>query len=181
MLLELPDKICGFGVETDYKFWLKYVARVVDSRDLMDREKPGLILYNVFGDRDTGGVELEELFTKTMKFYNCGKEDRGLTPPDEVLLHWEKDMLSIHSDFLLYYKIDIDCADTHMHWWKFRGMFDSLPPESRIKSLIQVRNEDPSIYNGKNQHEAYKACVERKRAAAVWPDDVVGEKDWSDA
>lgn len=170
MLLDYPKEICGYPVETDYKFWLKYVSSVMDTRDLHPQEKIPVIVNNIFDIWNVSQEETVRLFSGAIQFYNCGKEDRGLTPPNEPLIHWGRDMNNIRADFLLYYKIDINCDDTHMHWWEFRGMFDSLPSESKINSLISIRAEDPNDYRGKGQEKSYQACIERKRMAAVWPD-----------
>lgn len=133
MLIDYPNKICGISIETDFKYWLKYVARIIDSRILHPQEKVAIILYNLFVDfKDEDVIKL---FEETMKFYNSGKEDRGLTPPNEPLIHWEKDINTIRADFLLYYKIDINIEDTKMHWWEFQSLFNSLPPDSKIKKI----------------------------------------------
>lgn len=176
-IIYYPDEIMGIKINTEFTFWLNNVGKILDSRELLDFEKPELILSNVFGDEIfNSDIDHLKLFEKTMDFYNCGKEARGIKPPNETILHWEKDMLNILSDFLLYYKIDIETVN--MHWWKFHSMFESLPADSRIKTLMQIRGEDLSEYNGKDQAKTRANLCERKKIAAVWPDEIIEE--WGD-
>lgn len=163
LLQKPPTKICGIEIDTDFKKWLR-VGRVLQARELHDLEKPDIILTNVFGNMDGDPLAL---FEGVVDFYNCGHEDRGLPPPKEIPYHWERDSATIWADFFIYVRMDLD-KET-MHWWRFRALFDSLPPESGIKTLMRIRAEDPADYHGKGLEKERAKMWERKRAAAVWP------------
>lgn len=171
MLLQpLPSEIVGIPVETNHMVWVRKVARVIQSRELMFTDKVDIIIQNLFLPEDWPRSEdgLRALFLAVMDFYNCGKEDRGLKEPKETMLHWERDSAAIWGDFKVYANLDLDNAE--LHWWEFNAIFDSLPPHSQIKRLMQTRAEDEADYRGSGM-EKYRADLrERKRAAAVWPD-----------
>lgn len=169
LLLKPPSKICGVPVDTNYMTWIEGVGRVLQSRDLHQHEKSVLIVQNILGDIHVDGYSMDDCVTGVVGFYCCGAEDRGLEPPKEDLYHWEKDSQAIWGDFKVYAGIDLDRVKS-MHWYKFKSIFDSLPPHSQIKRLIQVRSEDPAEYNGKGMEKARHQMRQRKLAAAVWPD-----------
>lgn len=171
LLLTPPTKICGRQIDTHFMRWLG-VARVLQSHTLFDYEKVDAVLRLVF--EDTGYVGAEETaarYSAVVDFYNCGWEDRGLEPPKEELYNWERDSGTIWADFFIYVPLDLDNpkAVEHLHWWKFKYLFDSLPPQSQIKRLIQIRSEDPDDYSGKGMEKERHRMCQRKRAAAVWP------------
>ena len=167
--IQYPTEILGIPIETDYTFWLRYVARILDSREITDQEKIDFVVRNVFGKDAHRRENAPELFLGCLDFYHCGKDADRFPRAEEVQLHWENDGLAILGDFFVYARIDLDDGEP-MHWWKFHAIFESLPSESRIKSLMQIRGIDPSDYKGDAKGRAKMA--EHKRMAAVWlPDD----------
>lgn len=66
----------------------------------------------------------------------------------------------------------MDLDNTRMDWWKFKSMFNSLPPDSAIKTLMRIRGEDLNDYTGKGQEKLFRSKTEQKRAAAIrWEED----------
>ncbi len=171
LLLTPPTKICGHQIDTHFLLWLG-VGRALQSRTLFDYEKVDTVLKLVFGDAALVDAEDTAVYyAAALDFYNCGWEDRGLEPPKEDLYNWEKDSGTIWADFFIYVPLNLDDAKMveHLHWWEFKYLFDSLPPQSQIKRLIQIRSEDPDDYAGKGMEKERHRMYQRKRAAAVWP------------
>lgn len=182
LLIRPPTEILGVPVETDFKKWLK-IGSILQSRDVHGFEKPQIVLRSVFTDDELAGLDALEAFTACVDFYNCGAEDRGLSPPKEDPYNWERDSIAIWGGFYAYYnRMDLDRRK--MHWWKFMTLFNNLPSDSQIKRLLQVRGEDEGDYSGKGMEKARAKARERKRAAAVWPDYYINDDDmmggWDD-
>lgn len=138
---------------------MKNVGRVLDSSLLFD-EKIELILQNVFG---AVPLAAQEALCAVMNFYLCGEQTTPNEPaPPEQLLHWEKDSMRIWADFRIYVGIDLDTAQ--LHWWEFRALFASLPPESQIKRAIGLRALDLSQIEDARQRREYER---QKRAVAL--------------
>lgn len=165
-----PSDILGIPINTDFRKWLK-IGVIMQDRVPLDIERPGLILQNLFQVDEIEKHDPQKLLNAAMNFYHMGREDRGLPAPPELLYHWDRDWSTIQGDFWIYARIDLWDEQLKMHWWKFKAIFDSLPPDSAIKSLMQTRMDDPSKYKGKEMAKARRELMERKRAAAVYPLD----------
>lgn len=169
MLLQaLPTTILEQPIQTDFLWWMRNVGAVLDS-SLFFSEKREVILLNIFGcipaDADTA-------FDAVIDFYLCGESAEGMPEPPEKLLDWTKDSLTIWADFKLYAGIDLDKAD--MHWWAFRALFASLPPDSRIKTIIGLRGLDLAKIEDSQQRAAYET---QRRAVALEPIDYEQQYD----
>lgn len=170
LMLELPETILGRPVPTDWLWWLVNVGYVLDS-PLLWAEKHDILLLNVFGgiipDR-----EGEHLYG-VLNFYFCGQElDKDAEPAPERLLDWKKDALRIWGDFRLYAGIDLKTA--RMHWWEFRAIFDSLPPDSQIMTTMRYRGIDLGTIPDAKERARY---ARMKRAVALDRVDYEAEYD----
>lgn len=161
MLLQQPPvKILNQQVPTSFLWWMKNVGRVLDSK-LFYAEKVEVILLNVFGSLPPE-EQIEKALLAVMDFYACGEAQSDNEKPPERLLDWEQDSARIWADFRLYAGIDLDKAN--LHWWEFRALFNSLPPESQIMHAISVRAIDLSQIEDPRQRAAYER---QKRAFAL--------------
>ena len=146
------------------------VGRVLDSK-LFLAEKVELLLYNVFGRAVP--ADREAALAAILYFYACGEPASPDTPePPEKLLDWAKDSPKIWADFRVYAGIDLDSVK--MHWWEFRALFASLPPDAQIKDAIAWRGLDLAEIEDPKQRMIY---ARRKQAVALEPVDYEAEFD----
>ena len=168
-MLQLPETIQGRRVPTDWLWWLKNVGYVLDS-PLLWAEKHDILLLNVFG-----GVMPEredEHLQGVLDFYFCGQLTEDAEPAPERLLDWRKDALRIWGDFRVYAGIDLKTA--RMHWWEFRAIFDSLPPDSQIMTAMRYRSIDLGTIPDAKERARYARL---KRAVALERVDYEAEYD----
>ena len=168
-MLQLPETIQGRRVPTDCLWWLKNVGYVLDS-PLLWAEKHDILLLNVFG-----GVMPEredEHLQGVLDFYFCGQLTEDAEPAPERLLDWKKDALRIWGDFRVYAGIDLKTA--RMHWWEFRAIFDSLPPDSQIMTAMRYRSIDLGTIPDAKERARYARL---KRAVALERVDYEAEYD----
>lgn len=60
----------------------------------------------------------------------------------------------IYAAFRQYYGIDLFKAQGKLLWWEFLAMFDSLPPECKMKEIMQIRTRPlpaPTQYNAEER------------------------------
>lgn len=168
-MLQLPETIQGQRVPTDWLWWLENVGYVLDS-PLLWAEKHDILLLNVFG-----GVMPEredEHLQGVLDFYFCGQLMEDADPAPERLLDWKKDALRIWGDFRVYAGIDLKTA--RMHWWEFRAIFDSLPPDSQIMTAMRYRSIDLGTIPDAKERARYARL---KRAVALERVDYEAEYD----
>lgn len=142
---------------------------VLDS-PLLWAEKHDILLLNVFG-----GVMPEredEHLQGVLDFYFCGQLTEDAEPSPERLLDWKKDALRIWGDFRVYAGIDLKTA--RMHWWEFRAIFDSLPPDSQIMTAMRYRSIDLGTIPDAKERARYARL---KRAVALERVDYEAEYD----
>lgn len=142
---------------------------VLDS-PLLWAEKHDILLLNVFG-----GVMPEredEHLQGVLDFYFCGQRMEDAEPAPERLLDWKKDALRIWGDFRVYAGLDLKTA--RMHWWEFRAIFDSLPPDSQIMTAMRYRSIDLGTIPDAKERARYARL---KRAVALERIDYEAEYD----
>ena len=142
---------------------------VLDS-PLLWAEKHDILLLNVFV-----GVMPEredEHLQGVLDFYFCGQLTEDAEPAPERLLDWKKDALRIWGDFRVYAGIDLKTA--RMHWWEFRAIFDSLPPDSQIMTAMRYRSIDLGTIPDAKERARYARL---KRAVALERVDYEAEYD----
>lgn len=154
----LPDSLTVDGkrkrIDTSFQKWLGF-WRVMSSPELTSIEKQNIALLNLFGvfPQDVEGAMLEALW-----FFGCGREPDGEVPP-ERLLDWDQDWLTIWADFKIYAGIDLDSS--HLHWWRFMALFESLPKDSEIKRRISVRGMNLGEISDPKTREEYRRWKEQ--------------------
>lgn len=151
---------------------MRHVGYVLDS-SLLWAEKVDVLLLNVYHTIPPL-PKIDEYLEEVLDFYLCGQipENTEVEVLPEKLLDWKKDQLRVWGDFKLYAGIDL--STTRMHWWEFRAIFDSLPPDSQIKHAIGLRALNLNDIEDTKQREYYARA---KQAVALEPIDVEMEYD----
>lgn len=139
-----PDeKFGGVIQKTDFKQVLKFF-RVVAS-DLTDSEKTGIILKLFF---DTVPLDCD-IFEEIQDFIR-GPNAEESEGSSERVFDYNVDHGRLLAAFLQTYGIDLRFTD--LHWWVFLELFQSLPDETKLMQIIDLRGKKPD----KNDSEEYK-------------------------
>lgn len=137
---KLPEsvKIDGaeYRINTDFRAGIQF-------EQLMRNETPDwdavLGLYYPDGCPEN----LESALEQILWFYRCGKEERsgrgsGVKARAYDLEH---DFSYIYAAFLEQYRIDLYEIE-HLHWWKFKALFEGLTGDCEICKIMEYRTID---------------------------------------
>lgn len=93
---------------------------------------------------------LNEAVEKFIWFYKCGKEDNvnskksnGQGKKVSQIYNYEYDCDLICGSYLLYAKVDLH---KHLHWWKFKEIWNTLPNDCEFNKIKGYR-----AYDGKDK------------------------------
>ena len=81
-----------------------------------------------------------------------GKEIKKET--SKRIYSYEFDAEYIYSAFMEQYKIDLN--KEHLHWWKFKALFNSLNEEVLFSKIMSYRAIDLSKIKDKDMKKYYK-------------------------
>lgn len=119
-------------------------------------------------------------------FYRCGKnknEDKLVKPKNEKnkkqIYSYEFDDTYIYSAFLSQYNIDLQDIE-HLHWWKFKALFEGLNKENKIVEIMEYRAIDLSKIKNKDERARYKKLKNLYKLPDMRTDEQK-ENDFADA
>ncbi len=178
----LPRTVVISGVEypiqTDFRTILRYDSLIKEGREDGSEMEEALLL--MFGDIPEN---MEEAIDRLGWFIQCGKEDRGKKPSNQLLginnnrpMDFGKDARLIWAAFRRVYGIDLRAID-YLHWWDFMEMLEELPPDVRLNVVIRYRiidtgdkklsKEDRTIYRAWQQYYKIKDEPTEKEEALL--------------
>lgn len=70
---------------------------------------------------------------------------------------YKEDAEAIYASFLFDYNIDLVDVQDKLRWEKFRALFNNLSPKSPIMRIVEIRQADPSDYEGKGLADLMQA------------------------
>ena len=97
------------------------------------------------------------------RYINFRKTDET---DSENVLSFTQDSLYIYGSFMAAYGMDLFAEQGRLHWWKFIGLFEALPDESKIKQVMSIRAREIPKPDGHNQ-ELIRQIMEQKRCYAL--------------
>ena len=156
---KLPETVRIQGTEvpinTDFRVSISFEL-LMDDPELDDTEKLAcaFALYYPALPSDIG-----EAVRQMIWFYQCGKEQRRSKKTGKALYRFDYDDTYIYAAFLSQYGVDL--SDAHMHWWKFRAMFQGLNEDNEIVKIIGYRAMEISGKMSKEQKRFYMDMKER--------------------
>lgn len=149
------------------------VAAVLDDPAIGPEEAASLVLANYFpGLYPADEGEAGALLDAALRFFACGadpapRKRRGKGGGRSRVFDWEADAGRVVADFQRFYGLDLTDPALHVHWWRFRALFDGLPGDtSQTMQAMGVRARDPSDCKSAEERAALHA---RKRAVALPP------------
>lgn len=152
----LPETVTVDGrdvfIRTDFRISIMFELLVSDT-ELSQKQKLQQMLLLYFDDIPDNTDEAVE---QVLSFYACGKQGKknsSSTGRNEIkspIYSFEYDDGLIFSAFYDQYGIDLNDIE-HLHWWKFRAMFDALKEDNEIVKVMRYRATDLSTI--KDKHE----------------------------
>lgn len=148
-------------------------AAVLDDPGIGPEEAAALLLANYYPGLHPASEEEEgELLDAALWFFSCGDapspagSGRRRRKPARVF-DWEFDAPRVVADFQRFYGLDITDPTLHVHWWRFKALFDGLPGDTSLTmQAMGVRARDLSDCRSAEERAALRA---RKKAFALPP------------
>lgn len=146
-----------YEIRTDFRISILFELMMQDD-DMGQREKvhKGLSLYYPAIPDDISAAVDAALW-----FYRCGREEtmqqkRAAARRGKGRIYsFEHDAGYIYAAFRSAYGIDLQDI-RHMHWWKFRFLFRSLPKDCEFVRIMEYRSMDINERMSKEQKDFYK-------------------------
>ena len=173
-----------YDISKPFPHMLKFNGRKLEITLYYDRV---ISFFALFEDRSSGLSDTEKLeigfswlFKKPFsrvssaeklgamqilldRYINFRKTDET---DSENVLSFTQDSLYIYGSFMAAYGMDLFAEQGRLHWWKFIGLFEALPDESKIKQVMSIRAREIPKPDGHNQ-ELIRQIMEQKRCYAL--------------
>lgn len=151
----------GFKIKTSYKQGIKFELLMQD-KEISEEERIKLVLRIFYYEKDLEKMEtyeeLEKRINDVLWFYRCGEEKKASrtieTNKQKQIYSYEFDSKLIYSAFRKEYKINLQKED--LHWWEFKGMFESLSDSNKIVEVMGYRAMDTSKIKDKQERKRYR-------------------------
>ena len=155
----LPNAIMvngnSFLINTDFRKWIK-VGKMLEEKctilELADEVIQSISLAELLENS-------EEILSKLLEFYtNPNATPRGDSNDTTPIIDYVEDGESIVGSFMQAYGIDLTVCD--MHWHMFKALLLSLPENSKMKQIMQMRSYKKSNVSYEKQQENLKKAWE---------------------
>ena len=148
-----------FEVKTDFQYWIRFT--------LMLEEKPlftdfDFLYKNKIPEDRIKGFEALKAFA-----YPVHELPRavGGNNSDEIPFSYELDADLIYSAFMQQYGIDLVSEKLHLHWYKFRALFDGLK-DCKFTDIVGYRLFTP----GAKLSEYDRSMLRLRDAWRIYPE-----------
>lgn len=141
-----------FSIRTDFRISVLFELLIGDA-ELTPEQKLQQTLMLYYDEIPANG---DEAIEQVLNFYGCGKQRKktsGTAKKKEIkspIYSFEHDDGMIFAAFYDQYGIDLNEIE-HLHWWKFKAMFDALKSDNEIVKIMSYRATDLSSI--KDKHE----------------------------
>ena len=161
----LPEevKVNGekFKIHTDFRIWIQF-NYILEDKELSVPQKFAKVCKNCleeFPDTDNLPELLSSLseFAKGISSYEKSNAENNGT--GKAIYDYTEDQKAIYSSFYAFYGIDLTTA--HIHWWKFKALFEGLGEDTEIMKIISYRSIDISKIKDKEQKAFYRKMKQR--------------------
>lgn len=160
---ELPSSVEIDGkdyiIRADFRTSILFGLLMQDS-ELDDEEKYDAALglyYPVYPHDEEQAIEA------ICWFYRCGREPHDVytngTESAKHVYSMEYDSLYIYAAFMQQYHIDLTTAD--LHWWQFKGLFDTLSDQTEFVKIMGYRSVEISSKMTAEQQKFYRTMKRR--------------------
>jgi hypothetical protein len=154
---KLPTDYEGLKINTNFRSFILFELLMQD-KELSNEEKI-LLSIRLFYEEEIKDVK--KAIEGILWFYRCGeeiKENSSKTTDKsnkKQIYSYEYDAKYIYSAFLDQYGVDLNEID-HLHWFKFKAMFEGLKSDNKICEIMGYRAIDLSKIKDKEEKKKYK-------------------------
>ena len=170
----LPNAITvngnSFLINTDFRKWIK-VGKMLEEKctiiDLAEEVIQSISLVELLENS-------EEILSKLLEFYtNPNATPRGDSNDTTPIIDYVEDGEYIVGSFMQAYGIDLTICD--MHWHMFKALLLSLPENSKMKQIMQMRSYKKSNVSYEKQQENLKKAWELHKKENNEISDIMSE------
>jgi hypothetical protein len=151
----LPTNWRGVEINTDFRQVLRFY-RVMQAEELSEFEKAVIVLKLFFED-ELKGINAKEAWGFIGYFVSAGDDKKQAI--GKKVFDFEADSGRIFAAFLQVYQIDLSVKK--IHWWIFLELFHSLPEDTMLMRVIDIRGRKPP----KGSDREYLAALRKAQAA----------------
>lgn len=144
----------GFKIRTDFRESIKFELLMQDNR-IKDKDKIFLALNLYYYKMPQ---QIQTAIDEMLWFYRAGKEIKTSQSKNEntkQIYSYEFDDELIYDAYKDQYHIDLNSIP-HLHWWKFKAMFEGLKNDNKIVEIMGYRAIDLSKIKDKDEKARYK-------------------------
>jgi len=133
----------AFSINASFRVALK-ILRVIEADDIIDWQKPLIILREFYGAIQPAPQAGIDAFMKFLSRDKAVKRESDSRPP---AFDYEIDAPEIYASFITLYGVDL--LDSDKHWWKFCALLDGAiwadsPIGKKIRRREELRTTDAS-------------------------------------
>lgn len=137
-----------YYINTDYRIFIDLEQEMQGTNQRKAINKCLSRFYPAFLDIIEKNL-LNEAVDKFIWFYKCGKTDVEITQSNKKnstmrIYDYNYDSDLIWGAYKSQYNVELDTI--HLHWWKFKAMWNSLPSTCEFSKIRGYRS-----YNGKDK------------------------------
>lgn len=178
----LPDAVFVHGekkrIITDFVEYIRLFDMLKDTEVTL--QEKALFISEYFLDNvylDLEAIRALEGFVllKDIEEVGIQSEQEIESTREKPLFSFTYDFPCIYAAFLREYGIDLKIA--HMHWWRFRMLFDNLSEESEIKQRIKYRAIDVGSVKDKGERDR----IRRIQRSIMLPEAMLSDFEIGDA
>lgn len=153
---QFPESVTVHGIRypivTDFREWIRF-SELIDDADIPWNVKCNLMLQwyaETIPEDIEAAVYVLGDFLAARELYPRSLKSTGEAGSGKPVFSFSDDAGCIYSAFIDCYGIDVQ-AVPHMHWWKFRTLFDGLPEDTEIKQRMMYRSIDVRTIKDKSE------------------------------
>ena len=149
----------GLKLRTDFRESIKFELLMQDNT--LDEKSKIEMALNLYYYDLSKITNIENAINNIIWFYRGGKSEKKVDDKKEnsneeikQIYSYEFDAEYIYSSFMEQYKIDLNTS--HMHWWKFKALFEGLNENTQIVKIMGYRAIDLGKIKDKEEKTRYK-------------------------
>ena len=155
----LPNAITvngnSFLINTDFRKWIKVGKMLEEKCTILELAEEVIQSISIAELLENS----EEILSKLPEFYaNPNTTPRGDSNDTTPIIDYVEDGEYIVGSFMQAYGIDLTICD--MHWHMFKALLLSLPENSKMKQIMQMRSYKKSNVSYEKQQENLKKAWE---------------------
>ena len=147
----------NYAVETDFRKWIEFET-LLSAKTFSDNETAENIIKALMLVFPAVPPDIKAAIDGAFWFYRCGKDQTKKSKAKDVY-SFEHDDIYLYAAFLDQYGVDLQDVE-HLHWWKFKSMFQSLKADNKIIEIMGYRGMEIDSKMSSDMKKFYKEMKE---------------------